>query len=116
VNAVLRRVPELDAFEEQRVHALTEMIRSLSQFTSSEDDSPFATLFQYAQSLLELDDRELSAELQVSRPTIGRWARGESAPHPLGQRAVMQTLSDLANVRLRRHARANRQAADALAI
>ena len=35
---------------------------------------------------------ELARELHVSVSTIKRWAKGESAPHPLGRLSVIEHL------------------------
>ncbi|MBI2450558.1 MAG: hypothetical protein HYV47_03425 [Candidatus Nealsonbacteria bacterium] len=35
---------------------------------------------------------ELARELRVSVPTIKRWAKGESAPHPFGCKPVIEYL------------------------
>jgi hypothetical protein len=63
----------------------------------------FAALFRQATAALALDEGELAALFRVSRPTIGRWKRAESAPHPLGQGSVWTTLHRLARAGQTRH-------------
>lgn len=55
----------------------------------------FQTYIICAQTVLDCSDADLSRMLRVSRPTIGRWKTGASAPHPLGQQAVATTLNAL---------------------
>jgi len=115
MNATVRKIREFevfDAHESERVTALRQMIDALRSFRSNDDRAPFSEFVRYAQSLLELDDAELSGRLRVSRPTIGRWVRGQSAPHPLGQSAVIQTLADLAMQKLKRHQTSARSLAE----
>ncbi len=38
-------------------------------------------------------EAELARHLKVSVPTIGRWAKGESAPHPLGREVILAALT-----------------------
>lgn len=90
--------------ERLRVTSLENLVTTLRSFPFEADRSEFSRLFDYAQLVLEIDDLELARILRVSRPTIGRWTRGESAPHPIGRRSVLTTLAKLAEVRLRVHA------------
>jgi predicted DNA-binding transcriptional regulator AlpA len=39
----------------------------------------FALVLQH----LQLTDLEVAQALEISRPTVGRWVRGEAAPHPV---------------------------------
>lgn len=63
----------------------------------------FSSLFALAQRVLELDDEDLALLLRVSRPTINRWANGQSAPHPLGRPAALAVLVKECSKRLRMH-------------
>jgi transcriptional regulator with XRE-family HTH domain len=91
-------------YEKIRVLALGQLRDALRSFRFEAERVEFSRLFDRAQSILELDDTELARTLRVSRPTIGRWARGESAPHPLGRRPVFYVLADIAEAKLKRHA------------
>jgi len=89
--------------ENHRVSALRDLIAALRGFKRDSDRATFTKLFCEAITVLELDDLELARELKVSRPTIGRWARGESAPHPLGRGPVLATLVRIADSKIKRH-------------
>ncbi len=53
----------------------------------------YAQFLRAAQSALDASDVELARFFQVSHPTIGRWTRGYSAPHPLARKAVVKGLA-----------------------
>jgi DNA-binding transcriptional regulator YiaG len=53
----------------------------------------FCTAFAQAQQALGYDDVTLAKIFQVSRPTVGRWARGEAAPHPIGRKPILEALA-----------------------
>jgi hypothetical protein len=106
MSAVLNRivdVAEFDQYESERVKALQRLIGALKQFPKEAERSDFSDLFDRAQKLLELDDSELAGILRVSRPTVGRWARGDSAPHPIAREAVLKTFVGLADGKLKHH-------------
>jgi hypothetical protein len=73
--------------------ALDELGRKLDAVSSALADPDFPGLIKLAQKLLKLDDLEMSRLLKVSRPTIGRWVRGVSAPHPLARKAIFDVLA-----------------------
>lgn len=52
----------------------------------------FANLLNTAQSALGLTELEMSHLFKVSRPTVNRWTRGVTAPHPLLRKAVFDSL------------------------
>ncbi len=79
---------------------LGKLITQLSDFPENSTRAQFSSLFVRAQRALELDDYELAHLFRVSLPTIGRWARGETAPHPIGRQAVFQSLRDIAQARI----------------
>lgn len=58
-------------------------------------DKQFAAFIVSKQKALACSDAELARVLAVSRPTIGRWKNGTTAPHPLARQAVVTTLDDL---------------------
>lgn len=58
----------------------------------------FCTAFGKALEALEGDDISdvyVARYLQVSKPTIGRWARGEAAPHPIGRKPILRAMIKL---------------------
>ena len=68
---------------------LDELAKNLNAALSASVD--FSALVKLAQKHLDLDDLEMSRLLKVSRPTIGRWVRGESStPHPLSRKAIFE--------------------------
>jgi hypothetical protein len=79
--------------------ALNTLVASLSAPAAVEKD--FAQLFGVAQRILRLDDLKMSTLLKVSRPTVGRWTRGVSAPHPLARKAIFATLAKEARDQVR---------------
>lgn len=89
--------------ERTRSGTLAALIDILGRFPEDSTQKDFSGLFAFTQVVLELDDVELARMFRVSRPTIGRWARGDSAPHPLGRKAVFDSLRDVARAKLRHH-------------
>jgi hypothetical protein len=83
-----------------RSESLHELIATLREFPDDGERSAFGDLFGTAQVTLELDDAELSKLLKVSRPTIGRWVRGESSPHPIGRKPIFVALAKVAKAKL----------------
>ncbi len=76
----------------QMVPALEELVSKLEAAAASEAELDFGGLVKAAQQLLELDDTDMARALNVSRPTIGRWIRGVSSPHPLTRQAICGAL------------------------
>jgi DNA-binding transcriptional regulator YiaG len=97
--------------EQQRIMALEKLATTLRGFPFDAARAEFSRLFNRAQLVLETDDLELARLLRVSRPTVGRWTRGESAPHPIGRKSVLIVLAKVAEGKLRIHA--NHQAVGA---
>jgi len=91
----------LSNHEQLRVKTLRQLVAVLRGFPVEAERAEFSRLFDRAQSVLEVDDTELSRTLRVSRPTIGRWARGDSAPHPIGRGPVLLSLAELAKMKLK---------------
>ena len=73
------------AYEEAFWHDWKAVVASLTPHsaTTAPSEDSFAHRFNVA----------LARMLKVSPPTIRRWINGESAPHPLGQEAVLRALS-----------------------
>lgn len=84
----------LRAFE-----ALVAEMEGAAAGTASED---FCHLIAHAQKVIGLNDLELARLLKVSRPTIGRWTRGDTSPHAVMARAVFGVLVATAKKELRR--------------
>lgn len=85
----------------QMVPALEELVSKLEAAAASEAELDFGGLVRAAQQLLELDDTDMARTLNVSRPTIGRWIRGTSSPHPLTRRAICGALVKKARGKIR---------------
>jgi hypothetical protein len=82
-----------------RIAELDALIAELKGAPNDGSRAEFAAVFDKARRTLEASDLELSILFQVSRPTIGRWARGEAAPHRLGRRPLFDDLIKLARKR-----------------
>lgn len=52
----------------------------------------FCLAFAECQDVLGLTDLELAKTFQISKPTVGRWYRGESAPHSVGFALILNAL------------------------
>jgi hypothetical protein len=89
--------------EQLRVTTLQHLVAALTGFSLNADRAEFSRLFDHAQRVLEVDDTYLARLLRVSRPTIGRWARGDSAPHPIVRKPVLTSLADIAENKLQQH-------------
>lgn len=50
----------------------------------------FCSAFAAGQRELAFDDLKMAKILQVSRPTIQRWCKGETAPHDIGRTPIMK--------------------------
>jgi len=91
-------------WREHRVSHLDHVIEELAsgiKLGPRLDRASFAKLFQDARQALEISDDDLAASIRVSRPTIGRWARAETAPHPVGMPGVLKALADMVKKKLR---------------
>lgn len=98
-------ISELRAFVErvraQLIPALDELIAKLDAVAASDGELQFGGIVKAAQKLLELDDAEMARTLNVSRPTINRWIRDVSSPHPVTRKAICDTLVKRARSRIR---------------
>lgn len=73
--------------------ALEALIANLELSSSEDEECPeFAGLVSAAQRLLDLDDLDMSRVVKVSRPTISRWTRGVTSPHPIARKAIFNVL------------------------
>ncbi|MDP2345304.1 MAG: hypothetical protein Q8O67_30450 [Deltaproteobacteria bacterium] len=85
-----------------RVASLTSLIAALKA-PGERTREQFSALFAKAQRVFELDDIEVARALHISRPTVGRWARGESAPHTLGRKPALLWLARQGAHKLTQH-------------
>lgn len=74
--------------EKQHLHAYHLLLAGLR------DDSRenFRAAFAASVEVLGLSDLDIARVLQISRPTVGRWTRGEAAPHPVGRKPILEYL------------------------
>jgi DNA-binding transcriptional regulator YiaG len=93
----------LPAHDKARSTTLQSLAALLKEFSNDAPREEFTRIFVLSQKVLELDDSALARMFRVSRPTIGRWARGESAPHPIGRRPVFESFIDVARAKLKYH-------------
>jgi hypothetical protein len=71
---------------------LATLIEELGNAALDPERAEFGRIVRHSQKLLGKDDMEMSLIFKVSRPTIGRWVRGVTAPHPMLRRAVFDSL------------------------
>jgi hypothetical protein len=93
-------LPEHDRARSATLQSLVVLLKDFSNDAPREE---FTRVFALSQKVLELDDSALARMFRVSRPTVGRWARGESAPHPIGRRPVFDSFIDIAKAKLKYH-------------
>lgn len=102
MSAVAERVLDFHYTEmvSSRKLALNSLIASLDAVLTNsglvEEKGRFSSFFSDVVNALEIPDEELAALFKVSRPTIGRWKRGDAAPHPLGRPPVFESLKRIA--------------------
>lgn len=82
----------VDDFDRQRQEVLATLIEELGDAVLDPEGAEFGRIMRHAQKLLNKTDVEMSLLFKVSRPTIGRWTRNVTAPHPLLRRAAFDTL------------------------
>ena len=88
-EAIEQAVVELEA---RRYKILSALMHELMAANADPENANFARAFRLAQTALEMSPLEMSLLFKVSRPTVGRWARGVTAPHPLLRKAIYDTL------------------------
>jgi hypothetical protein len=81
--------------------AFGDLIIDLDAAASAEEGFDLPSLLKLTQQMLCVDDLEMSRILKVSRPTIGRWIRGISAPHPLARKAIFAVLAGKSRAKLK---------------
>jgi hypothetical protein len=83
---------KVEAFQSSRASVFAALIEELVPAVADPEHADFARVFHHAQLVLGKTDLQLSHLFKVSRPTVGRWARGITAPHPFLRKAVFETL------------------------
>lgn len=97
-------IDRLTEAESARVASLEELKAVLTDAADRDvKRDEFRDLFALSIRVLELDHDSAAKLFKTSRPTISRWAAGQSAPHHLGRPAVFRMLRKVANDRLRQH-------------
>jgi hypothetical protein len=82
----------VDDFDRQRSEMLATLIEELGNAALDPEKAEFGRIVGHAQKLLGKKDMEMSLLFKVSRPTIGRWTRNVTAPHPMLRRAAFDAL------------------------
>lgn len=83
---------DVDEFERQRQAILAKLIEELGTAILDPEAAEFSRIFRHAQKVLGKSDLDMSMLFKVSRPTIGRWVRGVTAPHPMLRKAAYDSL------------------------
>ena len=86
-----------------RLRILQHTIAELLACAETADRHEFAKMVSKSQDVLDVEDVELARAFGVSRPTIGRWKREETAPHALMKKAILTNLAKQLQKRLNRH-------------
>ena len=60
------------------------------------DAGAFPEIIRCSLEVLQLQQKELAADLGVTPPTISRWVRGHNTPHPAFARAIYAQVAKLA--------------------
>jgi hypothetical protein len=82
----------VENFARQRQHVLATLIEELGAAAIDPEKADFSRILNHAQKLLRKTDLDMSVLFKVSRPTVNRWTRGITAPHPMLRKAVFDTL------------------------
>jgi len=83
---------KVKAFDLQRHSVFEGIARELQQSAAAPEMAEFGRVLNHAQKILGKSDLQMSQLFKVSRPTINRWTRGVTAPHPLVRKAVFDAL------------------------
>jgi hypothetical protein len=82
----------VDQFDRQRQVMLADLIEELVRAGADPERADFGRVFKHSCRVLGKTDLQMSGLFKISRPTVGRWARGVTAPHPILRKAVFDTL------------------------
>jgi len=90
-----------EALTDARREQLKRLLDYLECYDAGSGKREFGEVLLEAQSKLELSDLDLAHMFRVSRPTANRWIRGETAPHPIARKPVIDVLVALTRRRLK---------------
>lgn len=76
----------------RRPPARAELVADIEAAILAPGSADFARLMACVQVELGLNDRSLSALIQMDRTTVNRWIRGVTTPHPSFRKAILQQL------------------------
>ena len=82
----------VEEFDRQRQTMLADLIEELVKAGAHPEKADFGRAFNHARRVLGKTDLEMSVLFKISRPTVGRWARGVTSPHPILRKAVFDAL------------------------
>jgi hypothetical protein len=83
---------EADALAAASADLADRLVHLLKKCDGDDPMVPFPDLMATSQRVLGIGDEAMSRLLKVSRPTIGRWKRGEASPHELARVAIVGAL------------------------
>ena len=83
---------EVKAFDRKRYSIFEALLHELVNASANAESSEFSRIFRHTQDALGRTDLQMSLLFKVSRPTIGRWSRGVTMPHPMLRKAVFDSL------------------------
>lgn len=79
-------------FDRQRHTVLEGLVRELQQASAAPSDAEFGKVFEHARRVLGKTELQMSQLFKVSRPTVNRWIRGVTAPHPMLRKAIFDAM------------------------
>jgi hypothetical protein len=82
----------VEQFDRQRQTMLADLIEELVKAGADPERADFGRVFKHSCRVLGKTDLQMSVLFKISRPTVGRWTRGVTAPHPILRKAVFDTL------------------------
>lgn len=99
-------VPSRSHRQEVLVEALKALARDCKAMSKNLNDDnetkkKFHTLFACGLYLLARSQSEIGFEIGIDRATVGRWLAGESNPHPLIRKQVVEWLYSQLKTRLK---------------
>lgn len=89
------------ALSEARHRQLSRLLDRLECYDPESSKAEFGALLNECQAKLELEDSDFARLFRVSRPTVNRWVRAETAPHSIARRPVVASLVSITKRRLR---------------
>ncbi len=77
-----------------------EKLKKIMQECDTDDTELFQINFSLCMELLDAEDGEMCGYFGVSRPTVNRWKRGITHPHPVMIEFVYEDLVKLIDIQL----------------